>query len=60
MKVRLKVNTILNGKFVPVGTIVDDRELTERLRNNSVISRLDDRSQAMIMRELNLNVTSED
>ena len=38
MKCRLLQNTIIGGKFIERGTIVDDTELTERLKIDTVVA----------------------
>jgi hypothetical protein len=56
MKVRLKQNIILDGKFIAAGNIIDDELLTEQLKTEAVItSDLEDRGKAMLLRELNFS-----
>jgi hypothetical protein len=58
----LLTNTILDGKFIQRGSIVDDELLTPRLKENpSVVTYdLEDRTKAIVLREMNLTTTSLD
>src|SRR6516164_5013256 len=62
MKVRLKQNIIIEGKFIAAGNIIDDEALPADLKENqSVVTRdLDDRTKAMALKELNYNTSYRD
>ena len=60
MNCRLKTNTIIDGRFIERGSIIDDALLTPRLKEDpSIVSYdLEDREKAMLLREMNFNKTS--
>jgi hypothetical protein len=61
MKVRLKQNIILDGKFIAAGNIVDDELLTEQLKTEAVItSDLEDHGKVMLLRDLNYTTCHRD
>lgn len=60
MKVRLKQNVIVDGKFIERDSVVDDQILPERLRTEAVIGDLEDRSQALVLKEMNFNTSHVD
>ena len=59
MNCRLKTNTIIDGRFIERGSIIDDALLTPRLKEDpSIVSYdLEDREQAMLLREMNFNTS---
>jgi len=61
MNCRLKTNTIIDGRFIERGSIIDDALLTPRLKEDpSIVSYdLEDREKAMLLREMNFNKTSQ-
>jgi hypothetical protein len=54
MKCRLRVNTIIDGKFIERGSLIDDSLLTERLKTDAYIAYdLEDTGgKAMVLRDL--------
>ena len=54
MKCRLLVNTIIGGKFIPRDTVIDDAQLTERLKIEAYITYdLEDREgKVLLLRDL--------
>ena len=62
MNCRLKTNTIIDGRFIERGSIIDDALLTPRLKEDPAIVSydLEDREQAMLLREMNFNTSYKD
>lgn len=61
MKARLKQNVIANGRFYERDSVIDDEIIGELKTNKAILTYdLEDRSEAMILRELNLNVLQTD
>jgi hypothetical protein len=55
MKCQLKTNMILEGKFVPVHTILDNAQVPENLRNEKYLN-YGEPDKVLLLRQLNWHV----